>query len=239
LITLTLTGSIETFTEGSNRRRAFVSGLASIISISVEQIVIMSVRSGSVIVDLAFVRDSTSSVSPLQATMRLKEAAVAGKLEEFGATNLQVGGESIISPSSPSQVPVIVGSSIGGILALVLIAVALRKNLRKRKVAISDDTVKEFQEINESDLDFDSDFNAEGSFGVVRKADWGVKPVAVKQMTRNSSEKDRQNFIREAKTMHGIRHPNCVQLYGICSSYQHLSLVLDWMDGVDLHVMLQ
>jgi len=240
LIILTLTGSIETFSEGSDRRRSFVAGLASIISTPVEQIVIMSVRSGSVIVDLAFVRDSTSSVSPLQAAMRLKEAAVAGKLEELGATDLLVGGKALISPSSPSQVPVVVGSSIGGVFALVLIGLALRKILRKKKTAIVLDIPKDFQEIDQSYIVFDSSFIAQGSFGVVRKGDWGGNIVAVKQMLQKSSdEKDRKNFIREAKTMHGISHPNCVRLYGICTSTESLSLVIEWMDGGDLSEMLQ
>jgi hypothetical protein len=89
--------------------------------------VIISVKSGSVIVELAFLRESTSSASPVEATLRLKEAVSAGKLESFGATGLMIGGQSVNVPVSSSQLPLIVGASIGGFILVVIIFAATKK----------------------------------------------------------------------------------------------------------------
>jgi hypothetical protein len=236
-IVLTLTGSIQTFSEGSERRRSFIVGLATILDIPERQIAIISVSSGSVIVELAFIRDSASSVSPVQAAIRLQEATSAGKLQEFGVTDLNIGGESVFTQESSSEIPVIVGSSIGVSLSVLLIAVvtifAIKKMRSRRPV------LQGFIQIQEKDIVFDTKFTAHGAYGFVRKGKWNGLDVAVKRMTANSSEEDRQNFIREAKTMHAITHPHCVPLYGVCSSDQSLSLVMEFMGGGDLLTLLQ
>ncbi len=236
-IVLTLTGSIQTFAEGSERRRSFIVGLATILDIPERQIAIISVSSGSVIVELAFIRDSASSVSPVQAAIRLQEATSAGKLQEFGMTDLNIGGESVFTKESSSQIPVIVGSSIGVSLSVLLIAVVTIfaiKKMRSRRIVL-----KDFIQIQEKDIIFDTKFTAHGAYGFVRKGKWNGLDVAVKRMTANSSEEDRQNFIREAKTMHAITHPHCVPLYGVCSSDESLSLVMEFMGGGDLLKLLQ
>ena len=97
-IVLTLTGSIETFSEGSERRLAFVSILASTLSISENQIVIISVRSGSIIVELAFLQISSSDVSPAEAALRLNAAMAEGSLQSIGAVSLSIGGQVTTPP---------------------------------------------------------------------------------------------------------------------------------------------
>jgi hypothetical protein len=92
-VVLKLTGSISTFGEGSARRAAFVSGLAAVLRISENQIVIVSVTEGSVIVELGFVRLGGVHPSPADVVLRLKSAAASGELEQFGVTELSVGQE--------------------------------------------------------------------------------------------------------------------------------------------------
>jgi hypothetical protein len=101
-IILTLTGSVETFSEGSERRLAFVSILASTLSIPESQIVIISVRSGSIIIELEFVQISSSDVSPVEAALRLNAAMVGGRLESIGAISLSIGGRVTTPPPPPT-----------------------------------------------------------------------------------------------------------------------------------------
>jgi len=254
-IVLTLTGSVETFFEGSERRRAFLSGLAlTLLAIPERQIIIISVRSGSVILELGFLRDLTSAVSPVQATLLLKEATSAGKLESFGATGLSIGGQSINVPTtSSSQVPLIVGISVGGFVVLVIIGVLVRHarifigkyKQNKNKAARVDEIAKkqsmnEFVKILDNEIEYDSSSKPiiSGNFGVVRKAIWNGIPVAVETLKTNWSTDDRQNFDREARLMHSVNHPNCVRLYGVCSTANEESLVMEWMDGGDLSQLL-
>jgi len=64
--------------------------------------------------------------------------------------------------------------------------------------------------------------------------------VAVKTLKKtNLSQVDRDDFNREAKLMHAINHPNCVRLYGVCSTETKQSLVMEWMDGHDLSRLLK
>jgi hypothetical protein len=126
---MNLTGSISDFVEGSDRRRSFVAGLADLLAVSDRQIVIVSVRSGSIIVELAFVRVATSSASPLDIIPRLKDAAANGKLKTLGIICLSIGGQAVsfASPDegSPSSGSSFVGLSPGVIAAIVTSVVFL------------------------------------------------------------------------------------------------------------------
>jgi hypothetical protein len=117
VIELTIPGSIHTFSEGSDRRRSFVAGLAALLQVPERQIVVASVRAGSIIVELAFARDAASSVFPSDIVARLKDAAAAGNLQTLGATSLSIGGQSfLVNVSTDSgQTPL-----WGIILAIVL-----------------------------------------------------------------------------------------------------------------------
>lgn len=81
-----------------------------------------------------------------------------------------------------------------------------------------------------------------GQFGVVRKGRWTravvvnestgqkktvVSEVAVKLMKEGTmSESD---FVREAKVMTKLRHPNLVQLYGLCIEHRPICIVTEFM----------
>jgi hypothetical protein len=121
-----LTGSISTFGEGSERRVAFVSGLAAILGILERQVVIISVTAGSVIVELGFLRVDGAQASPTEIVLRLKTAATSGELDKFGITDLNVGQESVFEKSSVNAA-VIVGASVGGAVGFVLLVVLIRR----------------------------------------------------------------------------------------------------------------
>jgi hypothetical protein len=80
-VVLLITGSIQTFYEGSEHCRAFLSSLVSIFAIPESRIFILSIKLGSVIIELAIMRDSNSTTSPSEAISRLKDAFLEGKLE--------------------------------------------------------------------------------------------------------------------------------------------------------------
>jgi hypothetical protein len=122
------------FSEGSDRRRSFISNLAALLVISERQIVVVSVRSGSIIVELAFVRDAASSVSPSDCVSRLKDAAAAGKLEPLGVSGLSIGGQPVAISSSSAELSFGIIVGIAGSCAIVTIVHAIAfvksKNLK-------------------------------------------------------------------------------------------------------------
>ncbi len=119
-IVLTLTGSIDTFGEGSERRTAFVSGLISILAIPANQMVIISVTAGSVIVELGFLRIDGAPSSPTELVSRLKTAATSGQLDKFGIATLSVGQENVFDSNSASvSLGAILGAIFGSIAAVL------------------------------------------------------------------------------------------------------------------------
>jgi len=141
-----MTGSMESFAEGSDRRNSFTLGLASILGIPDRQIYYISVRSGSVIVELAFMKMASSAVAPDRAVSLLKEVFLAGKLDNFGVIDLSIGGQSVLA--APAAVPFL---AIAASSALIfVIAVLLLRYFRSRlncgiKVRPVDDDVPQSQ----------------------------------------------------------------------------------------------
>ena len=129
-IIVKLSGTIDTFSEGSERRRAFVSGIAAVLRILERQVVIISVTAGSVIVELSFIRADEVQASPSEIVLRLKSAAASGELDKFGVTAVNVGQDNVFNsnqlmrPPSTSKLVLaksqgpskIIGGSVEGIL---------------------------------------------------------------------------------------------------------------------------
>ncbi|XP_066950449.1 tyrosine-protein kinase TXK isoform X1 [Macrobrachium rosenbergii] len=71
-----------------------------------------------------------------------------------------------------------------------------------------------------------------GQFGVVRHGKLRNLDVAVKMMKEGTmSEND---FIEEAQVMTKLRHPNLVQLYGVCSMYRPIYIVTEYLKNGSL-----
>lgn len=68
-----------------------------------------------------------------------------------------------------------------------------------------------------------------GSFGVVYKAKWGGKFVAVKQI---DSEVERKTSA-EIRQMSRVNHPNIVKLYGVCK--KPVCLIIEYAEVGSLY----
>jgi hypothetical protein len=100
IVLITLTGSINEFGQGSARRAAFVSGLAALLGINEQNIAIISVASGSIIVELGFVNAGPGNPIPADIVSRLKSAAASGGLSQFGFMGLKVVRDAVSKTSS-------------------------------------------------------------------------------------------------------------------------------------------
>ncbi|XP_028970338.2 mitogen-activated protein kinase kinase kinase 7 isoform X2 [Esox lucius] len=72
-----------------------------------------------------------------------------------------------------------------------------------------------------------------GAFGVVCKAKWKGKDVAIKTI---ESESERKAFIVELRQLSRVNHPNIVKLYGSCSN--PVCLVMEYAEGGSLYNVL-
>ncbi|KAM3870860.1 mitogen-activated protein kinase kinase kinase 7-like [Diretmus argenteus] len=72
-----------------------------------------------------------------------------------------------------------------------------------------------------------------GTFGVVFKARWKEKDVAIKTI---ESENERKAFFVELRQLSRVNHPNIVKLYGSCSN--PVCLVMEYAEGGSLYNVL-
>ncbi|XP_043963150.1 mitogen-activated protein kinase kinase kinase 7 isoform X2 [Gambusia affinis] len=89
-----------------------------------------------------------------------------------------------------------------------------------------------FEEINYEDIDVE-EVVGRGAFGVVCKAKWKGKDVAIKTI---ESESERKAFIVELRQLSRVNHPNIVKLYGSCKS--PVCLVMEYAEGGSLYNVL-
>ncbi|XP_038655514.1 mitogen-activated protein kinase kinase kinase 7 isoform X2 [Scyliorhinus canicula] len=89
-----------------------------------------------------------------------------------------------------------------------------------------------FEEISYSEIDVE-EVVGRGAFGVVCKAKWRGKDVAIKQI---ESESERKAFIVELRQLSRVTHPNIVKLYGACLN--PVCLVMEYAEGGSLYNVL-
>ncbi|XP_068920963.1 mitogen-activated protein kinase kinase kinase 21 isoform X3 [Petaurus breviceps papuanus] len=73
-----------------------------------------------------------------------------------------------------------------------------------------------------------------GGFGQVYRATWGGQEVAVKAARRDPEQDPAaaaESVLREAKLFSMLRHPNIIQLLGVCLQQPNLCLVLEFARG--------
>jgi hypothetical protein len=140
-VVMTMSGTIDMFVEGSDRRRSFISDIAALLVISERQILIVSVKSGSIIVELAFARAAGSSESPTEIVLRLKNAAAAGKLQPLGVTNLSIDGQAASLSDSAVVTAglslVVVAAIVASCVVAAILHVFLFVKIKKLKAADS------------------------------------------------------------------------------------------------------
>ncbi|TKS75780.1 Mitogen-activated protein kinase kinase kinase 7 [Collichthys lucidus] len=86
-----------------------------------------------------------------------------------------------------------------------------------------------FEEINYEDIEVE-EVVGRGAFGVVCKAKWKGKDVAIKTI---ESESERKAFIVELRQLSRVNHPNIVKLYGSC--HTPVCLVMEYAEGGSLY----
>lgn len=80
----------------------------------------------------------------------------------------------------------------------------------------------------------------EGGFGQVFLAEWKSQKVAVKKLTMKSLTKQQlAEFFQECQIMHGLSHPNTLQLLGIVAENDMYMLIMEHMNGGSLYDLLQ
>ncbi|KAJ8356049.1 hypothetical protein SKAU_G00188430 [Synaphobranchus kaupii] len=89
-----------------------------------------------------------------------------------------------------------------------------------------------FEEIEYGDIEVE-EVVGRGAFGVVCKAKWRGKDVAIKTI---ESESERKAFIVELRQLSRVDHPNIVKLYGSCNN--PVCLVMEYAEGGSLYNVL-
>ncbi|XP_078130331.1 mitogen-activated protein kinase kinase kinase 7 isoform X2 [Sander vitreus] len=89
-----------------------------------------------------------------------------------------------------------------------------------------------FEEINYEDIEVE-EVVGRGAFGVVCKAKWKGKDVAIKTI---ESESERKAFSVELRQLSRVNHPNIVKLYGSCNN--PVCLVMEYAEGGSLYNVL-
>ncbi|XP_063773063.1 mitogen-activated protein kinase kinase kinase 7 isoform X2 [Pseudophryne corroboree] len=92
--------------------------------------------------------------------------------------------------------------------------------------------VLNFEEIDYKEIEVE-EVVGRGTFGVVCKAKWREKDVAIKQI---ESESERKAFIVELRQLSRVNHPNIVKLYGACLN--PVCLVMEYAEGGSLYNVL-
>uniref|UniRef100_A0A4W4EDB0 Mitogen-activated protein kinase kinase kinase 7 n=1 Tax=Electrophorus electricus TaxID=8005 RepID=A0A4W4EDB0_ELEEL len=89
-----------------------------------------------------------------------------------------------------------------------------------------------FEEIDYADIEVE-EVVGRGAFGVVCKAKWKGKDVAIKTI---ESESERTAFVVELRQLSRVNHPNIVKLYGSCNN--PVCLVMEYAEGGSLYNVL-
>ena len=101
---------------------------------------------------------------------------------------------------------------------------------------------KSFRKIDKSKIKYIKQLG-QGNFGIVFQGECdriqnneggGPTKVAVKTLKPESSKEDIQNFVSEAKLLHGFDHPHVVEFYGVCMEEMPYYIVFEYMDQGDL-----
>ena len=136
-IVFKLHGNVDSFADASDRRAKFISLLVEKLSLSSSvEPVIVSVRSGSVLVDLVFYQYPGSALSIDGVMLRLRASFRSGDFESIGVMGLTIGDETISQPDSAlfSLSAIVVISAICFLMICMFSMVALKRRLDANKI---------------------------------------------------------------------------------------------------------
>jgi hypothetical protein len=136
-IVVKLDGSVDSFSDLSDRRAKFLSLLAEKLHLSSSfEPIIVSVRSGSVLVDLVFYQHPGSAFSVDDLILRLKVSFRSGDFQSIGVMSLTIGDEIVSQPESAliSLMTIVVISGICFLMVCMVVMVFLKRNLDANKI---------------------------------------------------------------------------------------------------------
>jgi hypothetical protein len=136
-IIFTLHGSVDSFTESSVRRADFLSLLVEKLSLSVSiEPIIISVRAGSVIIELVFYQHIGSALLISDVLLRLKASFRFGDLDSIGVQGLTIGDEAISKPESAavSFFVIVFIATISFLMICTLAMVAIKRRQDANKI---------------------------------------------------------------------------------------------------------
>ena len=101
--------------------------------------------------------------------------------------------------------------------------------------------IKSFRKVDRSKIKYLKQLG-QGNFGIVFLGECedikteGDEPtkVAVKTLKQESSRESTEDFVREAKLLHGFDHPNIVDFYGVSMDDMPYYMIFEYMDQGDL-----
>ncbi|XP_032596367.1 uncharacterized protein LOC6568594 isoform X1 [Drosophila grimshawi] len=95
-----------------------------------------------------------------------------------------------------------------------------------------------FENVDYADIEFREECIGRGTFGIICKANWCEKEIAVQQCTKSSEEFDSddvgniENVVRQLSRVH---HENIVELYGITVHDNNAFILMNYPDCITLH----
>eukprot|EP01117_Protostelium_nocturnum_P007461 TRINITY_DN2666_c0_g2_i1.p1 TRINITY_DN2666_c0_g2~~TRINITY_DN2666_c0_g2_i1.p1 ORF type:complete len:1300 (-),score=320.10 TRINITY_DN2666_c0_g2_i1:109-3909(-) len=167
-------------------------------------------------------------------------------------TNFTLGTKKVISPKTPQEGSfpiVLVAVACGGALLLIIVAIVIvvvyakhRKSanhirLSERRGEEADIELKSIERLGPNAMVMDKEIGR-GAYSTVFKAiTGGTNIVAVKQLNDNAYKED---FLKEAKILNALHHPNVVQFLKIYESFDgHYCMMLELMSAGSLLSVLK
>ncbi|PRP84098.1 hypothetical protein PROFUN_04089 [Planoprotostelium fungivorum] len=236
---------------------SFLDTLSTLGNITRSRLTIDSVRSGSVIANVA-VAPSTQNdgnEGSVEDTMEILKAIPVAVYNASGVDLMEPVGvatvrENVLQNRNNGSLAVgpVVGGVIGGFILLLIVTTVifvLYQRWLKRKVNGMQLSLIDLSQLNTSvvkrslicfdDL-HDKKMIGSGAFGVVYRAKWRDTSVAVKQIKSEFvTNKQLEEFLREVTILQGLKsHPNIVMFIGMTFPPEPLSLVTEFCAGGSL-----
>ncbi|XP_051224074.1 G-type lectin S-receptor-like serine/threonine-protein kinase SD2-5 [Lolium perenne] len=145
------------------------------------------------------------------------------------------------NPSSENKTKVMLGASLGAVMALVLVVIVVALYLKRRRNYVDEEfdfdqfpgipTRYSFERLSECTEGFSKKLG-EGGFGSVFEGKLGENRVAVKRL--EGARQGKKEFLAEVETIGSIEHINLVRLIGFCVEKFERLLVYEYMSGGSL-----
>eukprot|EP01117_Protostelium_nocturnum_P011595 TRINITY_DN4209_c0_g1_i1.p1 TRINITY_DN4209_c0_g1~~TRINITY_DN4209_c0_g1_i1.p1 ORF type:complete len:1530 (+),score=362.20 TRINITY_DN4209_c0_g1_i1:189-4778(+) len=253
-IRIRISGSLSSFAS-----EPFLDNLSKLTNTTRSRFRILSLTSGSVIVDLEVGPPPSNSINEGSAARFVSDlpSIFQSRREEFNNVGIQVLSTGQVPQSSvPSKNTLSTGATVAIVVVVIFVVLAIGVGiavfllLRYKKKLIRnvpnpfemiDLTQIKLGEAKKSIVDYDDLKNftmiGAGAYGVVYRCNWRELTVACKQIrSERISEQSLKDFLSEVSILQGLRpHPNVVLFMGLTFPPQPLSIITEFCDGGSLY----